>query len=78
MLRDEEWNDNEKWIGCSGIENSKTNCDSWFHKSCLSEEVSNMDADQVQSYELLCETCLALSKSKRSKINSPSAKNKQS
>ena len=50
----EGWNDPSLWIGCSG-----SNCNCWFHKTCISNDVTAMNNDELNDYELFCETCEA-------------------
>ena len=52
----EGWDENHLWIGCSGFGRCGK-CDHWFHKGCLSEEVAEIDEDQLKEYELLCDIC---------------------
>ena len=42
----EGWNDHSLWIGCSG-----SNCNSWFHKTCISNDVTAMNEDELNDYE---------------------------
>ena len=48
----EGWNDHSLWIGCSG-----SNCNSWFHKTCISNDVTAMNKDELNDYEFFCEAC---------------------
>lgn len=54
---EEEWEVGELWIGCSGFGNKTKTCNSWFHKACLSEDISAMTEDQLRKFELLCDAC---------------------
>ena len=51
-LGGEDWSINSEWIGCSGIR-----CNRWFHKRCISDDVYNMTAAELENYEYFCKFC---------------------
>ena len=38
------------WIGCSS-------CSKWFHKSCVSSSVVNMNEEELHLFNYYCKTC---------------------
>ena len=58
-LGNEDWTNNRAWLGCSG-----TRCRKWFHKSCISDEVCDMDNEQLREFEFFCKDCQRQMRSK--------------
>ena len=48
----EDWNVPNAWIGCS-----TERCGRWFHKACLSDDVSSMTQQQLKEYDFFCKSC---------------------
>ena len=42
--------DHDRWIGCN-------RCPRWFHKGCLSEEIEQMNSEEIEVFNLICNTC---------------------
>ena len=51
-LGNENWDLGEAWIGCSN-----RRCSKWFHKSCLSVDVSRMSTKEIEDFEFFCKLC---------------------
>ena len=52
-LGNEGWEDDgAAWIGCS---NDK--CTLWFHKECISDEVCEMNEEQLEEFQFFCKKC---------------------
>ena len=56
----EGWEVPELWIGCSGI-----GCDKWYHKDCLSTDISNMTQEELDDFSYFCKICEKKSSSKK-------------
>ena len=51
-LGSEDWDVPDAWIRCS-----TEKCGWWFHKNCLSEDVSSMTQQQLDDYDFYCKSC---------------------
>lgn len=46
----EDLDDNSKWIGCN-------KCPRWFHKGCVSDDVEEMDEEELREFNFICHYC---------------------